>query len=330
MLTRQKTEGKFGSRRRLAFGLAFTALALAGMALAAVKLTSTSWPLEKANWWMVALAIVAYFFSFVFRAMGWQRMFASHETPPTSARCLASVGAAAASGVVLPFRLDYLVKIGIFRRLGDGKCRIGLESIGLSIVALGLVDAVAMLPLSISATATTTNSFRVPLAIVVFCGFGAAALLLLSRRLLALSWVARRRRLSRLAEIAAVHLTLSRATLSAWLCLVACWSTRAIGTAALLSALGIGFSFPIALAILCLGAAAAVVPLTAGGAVANVGATAGVLLALGVGREQALNFSLASGMLLSGTALVAALLGGLIAVTALLRPRLSLAFGRPA
>ena len=75
---------------------------------------------------------------------------------PDGARCLASCGAAAASGVVLPFRLDYLVKIFTLRRLGG--VRLGLKTIGVSIVALGMVDAVAMLPLAAYALAVSGRS----------------------------------------------------------------------------------------------------------------------------------------------------------------------------
>ena len=56
-------------------------------------------------------------------------------------------------------------------------------------------------------------------------------------------------------------------------------------------------------------AAAGVIPITAGGAVANVGATAGILLALGAGKDVAINFSLASGLLLVSSASAAALCG---------------------
>jgi hypothetical protein len=52
-----------------------------------------------------------------------------------------------------------------------------------------------------------------------------------------------------------------------------------------------------------------VVPITAGGAIANAGAAAGILLALGVGKDIAINFSLASGMLLVTSASAAALSG---------------------
>jgi hypothetical protein len=76
-----------------------------------------------------------------------------------------------------------------------------------------------------------------------------------------------------------------------------------------LSALGFAFSPRTALCVLCLSAAAGVVPITAGGAVANVGATAGILLSLGVGTNTAINFSLASGLLLITSASAAALAG---------------------
>jgi len=75
------------------------------------------------------------------------------------------------------------------------------------------------------------------------------------------------------------------------------------------SALGFAFSPTTGLCVLCLSAAASLVPITAGGAIANVGATAGILLALGVGKNTAISFSLASGSLLITTASAAALAG---------------------
>ena len=91
--------------------------------------------------------------------------------------------------------------------------------------------------------------------------------------------------------------------------LFGCWTLRALGSAFLLSALGVGFSPPFALVILCMSAAASILPITAGGAIAGVAATSGVLLALGVPTREAVNFSLASGLLLTSTALVAAVIG---------------------
>ncbi len=47
--------------------------------------------------------------------------------------------------------------------------------------------------------------------------------------------------------------------------------------------------------------------------------TASILLALGIGKDQAINFGLASGLLLCGTALLAALLGVALSLTLSLR-----------
>jgi hypothetical protein len=95
-----------------------------------------------------------------------------------------------------------------------------------------------------------------------------------------------------------------------------CWTTRAVGSALLLNALGFAFSPRAALCGLCLSAAAGVIPITAGGAVANVGATAGILLALGAGKDIAINFSLASRLLLVTSAGAAALSGLALSVAA--------------
>ena len=300
-------------RRRFVAGTAFAAITIAACLLVGQRLTTSSWPLAHTRTLLVALATVCYFVSFILRARGWRRLF-PREQQPDQARCLASVGAAAASGVVLPFRLDYLVKIGTIRRLRG--IRIGFEAIALSIVSLGMVDAVAMLPLSISATATTTVGFRGPLLIVVAFGVACGALLVASTRLVRLPVLRRSRRLQRISGHVAAHSAAGgrRNVLVAALYLLLCWTSRAVGSVLLLSALGFRFSPATALAVLCLSAAAGVIPVTAGGAVASVGATAGILLALGVGRNIAINFSLASGLLLVTSASGAALAGVVVSV----------------
>jgi hypothetical protein len=146
---------------------------------------------------LVALAGGLYFASFILRALGWRKLFPTRERPDR-ARCLAACGAAAASGAVLPLRLDYLVKTGTLRRLGG--VRLTLEAITLSIVTLGLVDAVAFLPLSISGTATSSASFRAPLILVVLFGVGACGVLAAGPRLSQLPLVRRHARLHKAAE----------------------------------------------------------------------------------------------------------------------------------
>ena len=293
---------------RFATGVGFALVTVAACYLVGRRLTHSSWPLAHAQMPLVAVSAVCYLASFVLRARGWRRLFPLGQQPG-QCRCLASVGAAAASGAVLPFRLDYLVKIGTLRRLGG--VRIGLEAVALSIVSLGMVDAVAMLPLSVSAIATSSASLRGPLLIVVGFGLGCCALLVGSARLVRLPLLRRSRRLHCVSDHVSAHRTQRgrRSAIVAGLYLFACWTSRAVGSALLLSALGLAFSPTTALCVLCLSAAAGVVPITAGGAIANVGATAGILLAVGVGKNTAINFSLASGLLLITSASVAALAG---------------------
>src|SRR4029453_15990769 len=114
-------------RTRVAGGIAFCVLSLGACVLVARRLSEASWPLDGAHLPLVLLAGAAYLASFGFRAFGWHRLFPSRERPD-AARCLAACGAPAASGVILPFRLDYVVKISTLRRLGG--VRLGLDTIG--------------------------------------------------------------------------------------------------------------------------------------------------------------------------------------------------------
>jgi Lysylphosphatidylglycerol synthase TM region len=286
-------------------GVVLSVLGMAAVWLVARRLTSTSWPLQEAQFGLVIAASGAYLASFVFRALGWQRLFPADERPDRS-RCLAACGAAAASGVVLPFRLDYLVKISMLRRLGG--IRVGLEPIALSIVALGLVDAVAMLPLATAALVTTGPIFRAPLIVVqIFC-LCCIGILVAGRRLVRLPLVSRSRRLTAVCRRVGER-TITRSTFAAGGYLLSCWLMRAFGNTLLLAALGVGFSPTFALVILCMSAAASILPITAGGAIAGVGATSTVLLALGASGTEAVNFSLAAGLLLTTCALIAAIAG---------------------
>jgi hypothetical protein len=295
-------------RRRLVGGVLFALITIAACILVGQRLTHSSWPLAHARVPLVALAALSYFASFVLRARGWHRLFPADQQPD-QARCLASVGAAAASGAVLPFRLDYLIKVGMLRRLGG--IRVGFEAIALSIISLGMVDAVAMLPLSISATATSSSSLRGPLLIVVAFGLGCCVLFVASTQLVRLPVLRRSRHLRTVAEHVSEHRTRRgrSSAIVAGLYLLGCWTTRATGSALLLSALGLSFSPTTALCVLCLSAAAGVIPITAGGAAANAGATVGILFLLGVGKDIAINFSLASGLLIVTSASVAGFAG---------------------
>ena len=312
-------------RRRLLAGFAFCLLPLGACVLVARHLSDASWPLEGAHVPLVFLAGCSYLASFGFRAFGWHRLFPSSERPD-GARCLAACGAAAASGMVLPFRLDYVVKISTLRRLGG--ITLGFETIAVSIVALGIVDAVAMLPLAASALATSGSVLRAPLIVVVLFGIGCLGILTLGQRVIRLPLVGRSDRVQTIYRRVADSTQFSRPTLVAGLLLLGCWTSRALGSTLLLSALGVRFSPTLALVVLCMSAATAVLPFMAGGAIAGLGTTAGVLFALGASKGVAVNFSLASGLLLTGAALAAAVLGLSGSLLLSLRARRTLAPAR--
>jgi hypothetical protein len=186
--------GAHSDRWRLLGGLALSLLSLAACVLVARHLTDASWPLDGARVLVVFLAGGLYLASFGFRAFGWRQLFPRRERPD-GARCLASCGAAAASGVVLPFRLDYVVKIFTLRKLGG--VSLGLKTIGVSIVALGMVDAVAMLPLAAYALAVSGPVLRAPMVVVVLFCIGCLVILLLGQRVSRLPLVGRSERLHR-------------------------------------------------------------------------------------------------------------------------------------
>ncbi len=292
-------------RARVAGGVVFSVVIVAACFLTARRLTTTGWPLEQANVALVLSASAAYLASFFLRALGWQRLFPGDR--PDRSRCLAACGAAAASGVVLPFRLDYVVKIWTLRRLGG--VRLGLDTVGLSILSLGMVDAVAMLPLAVCALATSDAIFRAPLVVVLLFCLGCITALALGPRLVKLPFVDHSDRVQRSFKRVGDHVEVSRSTFVAAGFLFGCWTTRALGCALLLSALGAGFSPTLALVVICLAAATSILPITAGGAIVNIGTTSVVLLGLGVTQQAAINFSLASGMLLTLSALAAAVVG---------------------
>ena len=286
-------------------GVALSVLALVACVLVARRLTTASWPLDGARIDVVIAAAGAYLSSFVLRALGWHRLFPAAERPDRS-RCLAACGAAAASGVILPFRLDYVVKISMLKRLGG--VRVGLEAIALSIVALGLVDAVAMLPLAAVALATSGSVFRAPLIVVILFCICCIGVLTAAPQLSRVRMVTRSKWLASVCRRVGER-TAWRSTFAAGGFLLGCWLMRGTGNALLLVAFGVGFSPTVALVVLCMAAATSILPITAGGAIVSIGASSAVLVGLGVSGAHAVNFSLAAGLLLTSTALMAALVG---------------------
>jgi uncharacterized membrane protein YbhN (UPF0104 family) len=292
--------------KKIVGGSAFCLVALAACVLVARRLTNASWPLDGAEPGLVVAAGGAYLAALGFRALGWRQVFRRDQRPDSSG-CLAACGMGSASGSVLPFRLDYVVKIGTLRRLGG--VNLGLDTVVLSIVALGVVDGVALLPLAIFALATAGTVFLAPMAVVVLFCLGCLGVLVAGPRLVRIPLVHRSKHAATVCERVAVTSAAGRSTLGAGTMLFACWIARICGGTFLLMALGAGFSPLFVLVVLCMAGLMSMLPITAGGGVATIGATAAVLLALGVSKDIAINFSLASGLLAATAALTAVLVG---------------------
>jgi hypothetical protein len=115
-----------------------------------------------------------------------------------------------------------------------------------------------------------------------------------------------------------------REATKAWLLVSMSWSLRALALFLLLAALGVGWSFGLALLFLCATAASTALPIAPAGAATQIGAGAGILWVAGVHKTHAIDFAL------SAQALVI-LAGGAVVVAAALwearlrvRPRLAL------
>jgi hypothetical protein len=172
-----------------------------------------------------------------------------------------------------------------------------------------MVDAVVLLPLAIAAIATSGVVFIAPLAVVIVFCVCCLGVLVAGPRIADLPLVHRSRRATAVFERVAESSAVTRSTFVAGAFLLGCWSSRALGSTFLLMALGVPFSPMLAVVVLCMAGAASILPITSGGAVAGMGATAGVLFALGVSKDVAINFSLASGLLITTAALTAGVAG---------------------
>jgi uncharacterized membrane protein YbhN (UPF0104 family) len=287
--------------RRLALNGASAAAALALGALAAHQFAKTGWPLADANPRLVAAAALLFLLGFAFKACGWQRLFVPHERPGSLALAAAS-GAASVGGAALPGRVDDAIRVAVVRRYPG--CRAGVGTLCLSLFMLGLIDTVALMPFASAAAATSEAPLfvRIGLGVVAFAGLGAALLVVVlprlttSRRLgqlRAARWLAARGTCPREAWKAAVLIALS-------------WFVRAAALFLLLGAVGVGLSFPLAIAFLSAAAASGALPVAPAGAATQAGAGAAILAASGIGTTQAIAFAVAAQVLviLAGAAVV--------------------------
>jgi Lysylphosphatidylglycerol synthase TM region len=287
-------------RGRLAFAFAFAIVTTGILAVAGRSLIDSGWPLAHGNPGLVAAAGLLFVLAYGFKAYGWRRLFRANERPGPLALAAAG-GGASIMGVALPGRFDEVVRIAIVRRYPG--CPVCVRGICLSLVTLGLIDAVALSPFAIAAAAFPGNSFavRTGFAVLGIGGVGAAAVVLLFPRLSAHARLARFRLVGWLAP----RLTPWREATRAWGLVLASWVIRAIAVFLLLGTFGIGFSFPLAIMFICAGAASAAFPIGPAGAATQVTAGTLLLVVSGVEAPRALTFALAAQALLvfSGAAI---------------------------
>jgi hypothetical protein len=300
-------------RGRFALSLALAVTTTAILAVAGRSLLDSGWPLGHGNAGLITAAGVLFLLAYAFKAYGWRRLFRGDERPGPLALAAAG-GGASIMGVALPGRFDEVVRITIVRRYPG--CPVGVRGLCLSLVTLGLIDAVALSPLATAAAAFPGNppGVRAGFAVLGFGGVAAAA------AVLALPHLAARARLARfrLVQWLAPRATPWREATCAGCLVLASWLTRATAIFLLLGAFGIALSFPLAIMFICAGAASAAFPVGPAGAATQITAGTTLLVVSGVDTSQALGFALAAQALLifSGAAIFLAALAWRTGVSA--------------
>ena len=287
-------------RGRLAVSLGFAIVTTAILALAGRSLLDSGWPLAHGHPGLVAAAGLLFVVAYWFKAYGWRRLFRSTERPGPLALAAAG-GGASIMGVVLPGRFDEVVRIAIVRRYPG--CPVCVRGLCLSLVTLGLIDAVALSPFALAATFFPGSSaaVRAGFAVLGIGGIAAAAVVLALPRFSGRGRLARFRVVRWLAPRATPWPEATRA----WGLVLASWVVRATAILLLLSTFGIGLSLPLAVMFICAGAASAAFPIGPAGAATQITAGTTVLVVSGVETSQALGFALAAQalMIFSGAAI---------------------------
>jgi len=290
-------------RGRWALGAGTGMVTLALAALAARHFAAMSWPLSTRQPGLLVGAALLLVLAQALKAFGWGRLFTRSERP-TPLALAAGNGGAALVGVLLPGRFDDAMRVAVVRRYPG--CPAGVRVLCLSLVMLGLIDSVALAPLALAGAALPGigAGARTGLAIVAAGGIAAAAVISILPRLAASRWTLR----FRLGRWVSPRTTSPRHATEAWALVSACWLVRAVAFFLLLAAFGVGYSIPLALLLLCTGAAAAALPVGLAGTATQVGAGGAALVATGVGASQALQVAVSAGVLgvMTGTAVLVA------------------------
>lgn len=270
-------------------GTALSAVLALGLAAVAARyFAETSWPLFRAHPGLLVAAFSLSLLGYVLKAFGWRQLVAASERP--SALTLAAAnGGASITGLALPGRFDDVVRIAIVRRFRS--CSAGIRTLCLSLGMLGLVDAAALAPLALAGALLPGQAWGVRLGLVLLAAVGLAAAALV----LGLPRLAQDRRLLRFRFgrwLSPRTTSLEDAAL-AWGFVSAAWLVRTAAVVVLLGALGVGFSFTLAVLYVCASSAAAALPVGPGGTATQAGAGAAVLIASGVGIPEAVGVAVA-------------------------------------
>jgi hypothetical protein len=314
-----------GSRRaRIALNATFISIALVAAILTALHFAHSGWPLANADPLLVVAAGLLFLFAYAFKAWGWQRLFPENERPQALTLAAAG-GAASVGGVALPGRFDEVIRIAVVRKL-PAKKTAGLGAICLTLIVVGLLDSVALMPMaSVAAAASHSGGVQVGFALIAASGVAAALLVLFLPRIARLGWV-RRWKVGRWLQ---EHAACRKSASQAWFLISISWALRGLALFVLLNALAMGgASFPLALAFLCASAASAALPIAPAGAATQAGAGAAILIISGVPKGEALAFAVAAQglIILVGAAVLAA--AAIWAVAFRFRARRALAVAR--
>jgi len=292
----------FRSRKvQIAANVGFAASLLAVAVVSAKHFLRGGWPLHHADPILVVAAILLFLLAYAFKAWGWQRLFAEHERPAASSLAAAG-GAACFAGIALPGRLDDALRVAVVKRFPG--TRVGLGTVGLSLIVLGMLDNAALTPLaSVAAADAHRWQVRVGFGIVALAGIGAALVVAFLPKLADWSMLQRFRAVRWVKD----HTHCTKEAWAAWILISVSWSLRGTAVFLLLNALALGHaSFPVALAFLCASAASAALPIAPAGAATQAGAGAAILIASGVPKVDAIAFSVAvqAMVVLTGAAVV--------------------------
>src|SRR3954470_12076189 len=245
-----------------------------GLVLLGVSLLSArhfmhqGWPLHRANYWLVGVAGPLFLLDYAFKAWGWQRLF--HEDERRAAGALAFAGGAACvGGVALPGRLDDAVRIACVKRYPG--TRVGLGTVGLSLVVLALLDNAALAPLaSVAAADSSSWSVRAGFALVAAGGVAAAFVVAMVPKFSGMRRVMK----FRLGRWLAEHTQCRKESVAALFLISVSWTLRGTAVFLLLNALSVNGSYVLALGFVCASAASAALPIGPAGAAMQAGARA--------------------------------------------------------